>query len=158
MNMTSLKKSLTKFDYGKGATRKKKQQEKSWSTLSREALSKMKTKLILKELKKSKITDRDIDIAKRLHEQYPEYFSVDAETTRRRISFARSNAGREKKANELEKEQVIHNAKQIIKNNPNVHNVSWLVEQLRIQKLPNYSFNYLHKIVRELKQTGQTSC
>lgn len=118
----------------------------------------MKTKLILKELKKSKVTDRDIEISKRLHEQYPEYFSVDAETTRRRISSARSNAGREKKANEFEKEQVIYNAKQIIKNNPNVHNVSWLVEQLRIQKLPNYSFNYLHKIVRELKQTGQTSC
>ena len=158
MNITSLKKSLTKFDYGKGATRKMKQQEKSWSDLSREGLSKMKTKLILKELKESKITDRDSDLAKRLHKQYPDVFFTDPETTRRRVSLARSNMGREKKANEFDKEQVIYNAKQIIKNNPNIHNVSWLVEQLRIQKLPNYSFNYLHKIVRELKQTGQTSC
>ena len=158
MNMNTSKKFCTKSGSEKEGTQSRKLYNGLSNTSGRQALSQLKTKLILKELKKSKITDRDIDIAKRLHEQYPEYFSVDAETTRRRISFARSNAGREKKANELEKEQVIHNAKQIIKNNPNVHNVSWLVEQLRIQKLPNYSFNYLHKIVRELKQTGQTSC
>lgn len=158
MNMSISKKFCTKSGSEKEGTQSRKLYKGLSNTSGRQALSQLKTKLILKELKKSKITDRDIDIAKRLHKQYPEYFSVDAETTRRRISSARSNMGREKKANEFEKEQVIYNAKQIIKNNPNVHNVSWLVEQLRIQKLPNYSFNYLHKIVRELKQTGQTSC
>ncbi len=158
MNISTLKKFCIKSGSEKEATQRKKLFSGLSNTSGRQALSQLKTKLILKELKKSKITDRDIDLAKRLHKQYPDVFFTDPETTRRRISLVRSNAGREKKANEFDKEQVIYNAKQIIKNNPNVHNVSWLVEQLRIQKLPNYSFNYLHKIVRELKQTGQTSC
>ena len=154
MNMSILKYCYIKSESGKEAT----QREKLFKGLSnisgRQALSQLKTKLILAELKKSKITERDIDIAKRLHEQYPEYFSTNPETTRRRVSLARSNAGREKKANEFDKEQVIFHAKQIIKNNPNIHNVSWLTEQLRNQKLPNYSFNYLHKVISELKKFG----
>lgn len=154
MNISTLKKSLTKSDCEKGDTLKRRQQKGLLNISGRAALSQLKTKLILKELRKSKITDSDVDIAKRLHEQYPEYFSTNPETTRRRVSLARSNAGREKKANEFDKEQVIFHAKQIIKNNPNIHNVSWLTEQLRNQKLPNYSFNYLHKVISELKKFG----
>ena len=114
----------------------------------------MKSKLITKELKKSKITERDIDIAYRLHEQYPDVFFIDPETTRRRISLVRSRAGRNKRSNIFDKEQVINECKKVIANNPNVHNISWLVDQLRNQSLPNYSVSYLCGLIGQLKRMG----
>jgi len=152
--MGSLKKSLTKSDCEKEGTPKKKQPKGLLNISGRVALSQMKTKLIAKELKKSKITERDIDIANRLHKQYPDVFFTDPETTRRRISLVRSMAGRNKRSNIFDKEQVINECKKVIANNPNVHNISWLVDRLRSQSLPNYSHSYLHGLIGQLKRMG----
>lgn len=152
--MSTLNKSLTKSDCGKEATRKKRQLKGLLNISGRVALSQMKSKLITKELKKSKITERDIDIAYRLHKQYPDVFFIDPETTRRRISLVRSRAGRNKRSNIFDKEQVINECKKVIANNPNVHNISCLVDWLRNQSLPNYSVSYLSGIIGNLKRMG----
>ena len=152
--MSISNKSLTKSDCGKEATQKKRQPKGLLNISGRLALSQRKSKLIIKELKKSKITERDIDIAYGLHEQYPDVFFNDPETTRRRISLVRSRAGRNKRSNIFDKEQVISECKKIIAQNPNVHNISWLVDRLRSQSLPKYSVSYLHGLIGQLKRMG----
>lgn len=154
MTMSTLNKSLTKSDCGKEATRKKRQLKGLLNISGRVALSNLKDKLIKEELKKSKIIDRDVDIAKRLIAKHFLVFGKKVETLRRRISLVRSEQGRTAKANTENKRLIVAAAKKIIKQNPNNHNCSHLAELL-MQEQSNYSFSYLYGLILDLKKFGK---
>ena len=154
MTMTFSQKYCTKSGYVKEATPSMKQFNGLLNISGREALSNLKDKLIKEELKKSKIIDRDVDIAKRLIAKHFLVFGKKVETLRRRISLVRSEQGRTAKANTENKRLVVAAAKKIIKQNPNNHNCSHLAELL-MQEQSNYSFSYLYGLILDLKKFGK---